>query len=124
MSKKYLNASLFVWLMTAIASLPHSAWAFDALDKLQNIGSNNGPYESVDKIGLSNVIGAVVQGALGLIGTIFLILMLYAGYNWMTARGEEEKVTKAKDTLTRAIIGIIIVIGSYAIWAFIFSALF
>ena len=34
--------------------------------------------------------------------------MLYAGYHWMTARGEEEKVEKAKDTIQRAIVGIII----------------
>lgn len=123
MFKKYFETSLFVWL-TAIVALPHPARAFAALDKLQEIGSTNGPYESVDKFGLSNVIGFVIQGALGLIGAIFLILMLYAGYNWMTARGEEEKVTKAKDTLTRAIIGIIIVVGSYAIWAYISSSLF
>ena len=41
----------------------------------------------------------------------------------MTARGEEEKVEKAKDTITRAIIGLIIVVGAYAIWSFIFSNL-
>ncbi|MBI4812328.1 hypothetical protein HY798_02695 [Candidatus Falkowbacteria bacterium] len=56
-----------------------------------------------------------------MLGVIFIILMLYAGYNWMTASGEEEKVTKAKDTIWRAIIGLIITIGSYAIWDFILN---
>jgi len=65
----------------------------------------------------------VIEGALSLIGIIFLALMLYAGYHWMTARGEEEKVEKAKDTIQRAIVGIIIVVGAYAIWKFIFSYL-
>jgi len=47
--------------------------------------------------------------------------MVYAGYNWMVARGEEEKVTIAKDTIKRAIIGLVITVSSYAIWNFIFS---
>jgi hypothetical protein len=49
--------------------------------------------------------------------------MLYAGYNWMTAAGDEQKVEKAKDTITRAIIGIIITVSAYAITYFIFKYL-
>jgi len=49
--------------------------------------------------------------------------MLYAGYNWMMARGDEEKVTKAKDTITRAIIGLLITIGAYAISFWVFDKL-
>ena len=74
--------------------------------------------------GLSTITGAVVGAVLALVGVIFLALMVYAGYNWMTARGEEEKVEKAKDTITRALIGIIIVVGAYAIWRFVFAYLF
>jgi len=91
---------------------------------LKDIGSDKGPYKAVNEFGLSEIIGTVIQMALSLLGVIFLVLMLYAGYHWMTAQGEEEKVNKAKDTITRAIIGLIIVVGSYAIWAFIFSKLF
>jgi len=58
-----------------------------------------------------------------LLGIIFIILMIYAGYNWMTAQGEEEKVTKAKTTIQRAIIGLIIVVSAYAITAFVFKSL-
>lgn len=101
--------------------------ANSALDKLNAVGADNGPYQGVTTGGfsgsyrMSEIIGTAVQAVLGLMGTIFLVLMLYAGYHWMTARGEEEKVTIAKDTITRAIIGLIIVVGSYAIWALIFN---
>jgi len=88
------------------------------------VGADSGPYEQVtEESGVSNIAGAVIQAALALIGVIFLALMLYAGYHWMTARGEEEKVEKAKDTITRAIIGLIIVVGAYAIWIFILNQL-
>ena len=64
---------------------------------------------------LTGMIGAIIQAFLGLLGVIFLVLIIYAGYNWMTAQGEEEKVTKAKDTLQRAVIGLIIIIAASAI---------
>ena len=95
-----------------------------ALDKLGEVGSGEaGPYVKADATTISEIIGTAVSAFLALLGMIFLVLMLYAGYHWMTARGEEEKVEKAKDTITRAIIGLIIVVGAYAIWAFIFYQL-
>ena len=91
------------------------------LGKLRSVGVGGGYAANTDITSFSQILGMAVKAALGLLGVIFIILMLYAGYNWMTAAGEEEKVTKAKDTIWRAIIGIIIVVGSYAIWNFIFN---
>ena len=125
MIKKYVKFFLLIWLV-AIVMLPQLVLAEGnpALGKLEAVGSSDkGPYTAVGWNSVSRIIGAGVGAALSLIGVIFLILMIYAGYNWMTARGEEEKVEKAKDTITRAIIGLIIVVGAYAIWAFIFYQL-
>ncbi|MDO8592853.1 MAG: hypothetical protein Q7R92_03760 [bacterium] len=82
-----------------------------------------GGYDTGTGNTLFSVIQIGISAFLGLIGVILLIYMLYAGYNWMTARGDEEKVTKAKDTLNRAIIGAIIIIAAYAISVFIMSKL-
>lgn len=116
---------LFLLIFLVILVFPLFVHAIDpALDRLQAVGSDSGsgPYHNAaGEFGLVGIIGMVIQAALSLIGAIFLALMLYAGYHWMTSRGEEEKVEKAKDTIVRAIIGIIIVVGSYAIWAFIFT---
>lgn len=67
--------------------------------------------------------GTVVKTVLALIGTIFFGLTIYAGVRWMTAQGNEEKVTKAKDTLEAALIGIAIVFLAYAITAFVTGSL-
>jgi len=125
MINKKIKYILISGLLAAIFVLPVMALAANqALDKLSEVGANSGPYEQVtEESGVSNIAGAVIQAALALIGVIFLALMLYAGYHWMTARGEEEKVEKAKDTITRAIIGLIIVVGAYAIWIFILNQL-
>ena len=72
---------------------------------------------------LANTIATLIQAFLGILGIIFLILIIYSGYNWMTAAGNEEKVTKAKQTLTRAVIGLIIIVCAYAITYFVFTNL-
>ena len=80
-----------------------------------------GGYElSGDVYGLAQI---VINAFLSIVGVLLLIYLLYAGYHWMTARGEEEKVEKAKDTITRAIIGLIIIVAAYAISIFVMSRL-
>lgn len=56
-------------------------------------------------------------------GTIFFLLLVYAGLSWMLAMGSSEKVTRAKEILETAIIGLIIVAASYAASLLIFSRL-
>jgi uncharacterized BrkB/YihY/UPF0761 family membrane protein len=68
------------------------------------------------------IIGTIIKTALGLVGVIFLVLMVYAGFIWMIARGDEAKVEKAKDTIVNCIIGIVIVVGAYAITSYLVTA--
>ena len=72
---------------------------------------------------LSDTIAILIKTFLGLLGIIFIVLVVWAGYNWMTAGGNEDKVSKAKTTLTRAIIGLIITVSAYAITYFVFGAI-
>ncbi len=64
-------------------------------------------------------IGLVIRMALSLLGVIFLSLMLYAGFLWMTARGNDQQVEKAIKTIRQAVIGLIIVTSAYSITAFV-----
>ncbi|PIR74120.1 MAG: hypothetical protein COU35_04145 [Candidatus Magasanikbacteria bacterium CG10_big_fil_rev_8_21_14_0_10_47_10] len=64
----------------------------------------------------------LIRYALGFLGIGFLGYTVYAGYIWMTAAGEEEKITKAKDTLRRTTIGLAIILSAYAITSFVTSA--
>ncbi len=68
-------------------------------------------------------IADIINVFFGLLGTIFIILVIIGGYNWMTAAGNAEKVAKAQQTLKVAIIGLIIIASAYAITYFIFSRL-
>lgn len=65
----------------------------------------------------------IINTFLSLLGIIALVLIIYAGFRWMTAGGKEEQITEAKGMLKAAVIGIAIVLLSYTIAQFIFSNL-
>jgi len=63
----------------------------------------------------------IIRVLLGLLGTIFVVLIVYAGFLWMTAGGNEENVKKAKGYIFNAIIGLCIVLSAYGITFFAFK---
>ncbi len=60
---------------------------------------------------------------LGFLGIVLLAIVMYAGFTWMTAGGEAEKIAKAKSMLVNAVAGIVIVASSYAIASFVIGQL-
>lgn len=64
------------------------------------------------------IVAKIIKVALSLLGMIFFVLALYAGYLWMTAGGNEEQVTKAKTLLFQATIGVGIIFAAYSITSF------
>ncbi len=60
---------------------------------------------------------------LGFLGLISVVLILYAGFLWMTSAGEDAKVKKAKDILWAAVIGLVIILMSYGLAIFVLEQL-
>ncbi len=69
------------------------------------------------------VAAKIIVAALGMLGTVFLALIVYAGYLWVTSAGEEEPIIKAKMIIRNSIIGLAIVLMSYGITVFVFNGL-
>ena len=59
------------------------------------------------------------RGALAFVGLVFLVVILYGGFTYMTSGGSEEKMEKAKTMIGRASIGMALVLSSYAIALFV-----
>ena len=70
---------------------------------------------------LVGLIFRVIQYIIGLLGAVAIIIIIYAGFMWMTAGGSDEKVGKAKKTLMAGLIGLGIIILAYAIASFVIS---
>jgi len=114
-------------ILAALAVLPSLlAGAFVALPAHAQI--NAGLNQVGAATGLSatdpRVIAArLINVALGTLGIILLTIILYAGFLWMTAGGDSAKVDKAKAWIRNAVIGLVIILLSWAIAYFVINAL-
>jgi len=72
---------------------------------------------------VAGTVGTITGYALSLIGILFFGLMLYGGFLWMTAKGDESQVKKALEIIIDAVIGLLIVGAAYIITSLVFSAM-
>ncbi len=126
--KKKLQSWLGVFVLTLILITPGLVFASTSviktgaspLDRLNDTATNYGPFsQQATETSAATIVGLVISVLLSILGVIFLVLTILAGYKWMTAGGNEKAIGEAKDSITRAVIGIVIVVSSYAIWTFI-----
>jgi hypothetical protein len=89
-------------------------------ENLDNTGQKAGVKSDISIVGYLSLI---IQALLGLLGLIFLLLIIYSGFQWMTAMGAEEKIAKARKTIVNSTIGLLIVILSYSIAYFVITAI-
>jgi|GEM_PF-3715095 len=69
------------------------------------------------------IVAKIIRVGLTLLGIVLVVLLLYAGFLWMTAAGNEEKIDKAKTLIRNAIIGLAIILAAFALTQFIISRL-
>jgi hypothetical protein len=72
---------------------------------------------------LEKTIARLIKVALGFLGIIAVIIVLMGGFKWMTAGGNDEKVTEAKKMLIAGVIGMAIILSAYAITTFVVSSI-
>ena len=63
----------------------------------------------------------LINTALTLLGTLCVLLLIWGGFTWLWARGNQEEITKAKEILQGTIIGLIIVLASLGIARYVFT---
>lgn len=87
------------------------------LGNLTNAGVNLGNQD------LITTIAKVINIGLGVLGVVAVLLIIYAGFIWLTSQGNEEKIGQAKKILSGAVIGLVIILVSLAAATFIFNKL-
>src|SRR3989338_11189419 len=101
---------LLVTLLFAASPVLAQNFGLDATAKKAQYGETD----------IYSTISTVISIVLSLSGLAFLAIMFYAGLRWMTARGNEEFITKAKSAMFGALIGFILVTVSYGFFLFFF----
>ncbi|MFH1711862.1 MAG: pilin [Patescibacteria group bacterium] len=72
---------------------------------------------------LQSTIGNIINIVLGFLGIVAVVIVLWGGFKWMTAGGNDEKVGEARKLLIAGVIGLAIILSAYAITSFVVSSL-
>lgn len=120
--KRVLSA-IFIIIALLIIVPYANAGLQDAFTKTLPSVAKKGGYVTNGEISVESSISKIINGVLSLIGLVFVVLIIYSGIIWMTAGGQEKKVEEAKGTIKQSIIGLIVVLGAYALSYFIVNAL-
>ncbi len=73
--------------------------------------------------GLPEIVGLILNALMGILGTLLVLYLIYGGFLWMTAGGDEKQVEKAKEIIKNSIIGLIVIFLAYGIASFVIKAL-
>ena len=115
---KRIGAGLLSVLFMALVILPAIQVGAQGTDDPLNIKNVDVGLTANDTSPVT-LVTDLVKIVLGLMGLVAVIIVLYAGFIWMTAQGDEDKVKKAKDMLKNGVIGLIIIVLAYTLasWA-------
>ncbi|MFA6475301.1 MAG: pilin [Patescibacteria group bacterium] len=79
------------------------------------------PFGSTSQASITVIIAILIQILLGIVGSLALLMFVWGGMNLIFSHGNEEMVTKGKKILIWAVIGLAVVLASYALLSFTFS---
>lgn len=143
-----IRRTLFVFVTTLVLSgtLSTATLAIDAVEETTGPDARNpieldpgGNFANNSKIGSYTVeeydgawggptggpvliAAQMINVLLQLLGLVSLLLIFYAGFVWMMARGNEDDIKKAKDIIIGTTIGMLVILASYSFMRFIFEA--
>jgi len=109
----YLFGAKISLAQTSVLNLNNSG------DFLKKTGQSAGYETNPDKIKIDPLIAQIIKIFLSFLGVVFLLLIIYGGFMWMTAQGNESKVETAKKIITRAVIGLAVVLLAYGLTWFV-----
>mgnify|MGYP007060687272 CR=1 FL=1 len=115
-TKKFVKQALImlglmVGAITILSVIPTaSAAIIGSGDLPSNLGEATGGESS-----LRAIIVKVINYFLGFLGLVAVIMIIYGGFTYVTAAGKQEAVDSAKKTILYAIVGIVIILLSFAI---------
>ncbi|MDO8559631.1 MAG: Ig-like domain-containing protein, partial [bacterium] len=109
--------------LTLVGAFAVSAPAFAQLGASVNEGLGFGTIVGWGTQDLRVTIMRVIQILFGFLGVVAVLIIIYAGWLWMTAAGDPQKVDRAKRILVEAVIGLFLIFGAFAIVSFVIRSL-
>lgn len=89
-----------------------------------NVERGTGPYAPYQDRHPALIIIGIINIALTFLGIVFIALTVYAGFLFLFAQGNKDNITKALNIIKNSVIGLAIVLATYALTSFIFQSIF
>lgn len=106
-------------IVTALMTLGLTLFNAIPTASAQLISPNDQPSLLASETGaqgdLRQLVLNIVNFALGFLGLIAVVFLIYAGFLYVTSAGNDENTGKAKKIILYSIIGILIILASFAI---------
>lgn len=122
---KYLQSFLFIILTTSLLLTAMVALAANE-NPLQytpqiSIPGKDSQFSAGQAITMTEpstkYIGLYLQSfynyAIGIVGILGVIVLMYGGMTWLTSGGNPSKITQAKELITGSLIGMVLIMGSW-----------
>jgi len=100
--------------LTAAVALPLTAVAATPFS-IENIGGSIG----LGTADLKGTVINIINWVLGILSLLAVIFVIYGGFVWLTAAGNEEKIEQAKKIIGAAVVGLIVILLAWAIVIFV-----
>lgn len=101
-------------LKISIFSLVPMVQAQESIDIGSKLKLGNDPIAGIFP-NIASLVTAIIAAATALMGLIFFALLIFGGIRYMLARGDEKATQATRGVLTNAVIGLLIVLGAFAI---------
>ena len=117
---KIVKVILPILVMCLLASNALAAIVLDSAD-FQAVAGPAGAGYTIGGQTLPQTIGLIIRVILGFLGIVLIVLIIYAGFMWMTAGGEQKNVEKAQAFIKNAVMGLVVILLAYAITDFVIT---
>jgi amino acid transporter len=113
-----VGASLLLLFTSAFSPVVHAQVPVDYITDTDLLDADFANATGLGQEDLETTIGTIIRAALGFLGVIAVVIILYGGFKWI-----EDNVGEAKKLIIAGIIGLAIILSAYAIASFVIKEL-
>lgn len=124
-SKQLIIAAMMVCGLVGVFAPAVPAGAINVFNGSACTGVNAGSdvCKAKNSDTLKGYVGPIVDILLYVLGIVAVIMIIVGGFMYVTSGGDATGVTKAKNTIMYAVVGLVVAILSYAIVHFVIGAI-
>ena len=113
-------------IAAGVSALGGLLLALPAFAQLNNAVTGGFNYATVTGLGttdLRTIVFTIVNVILGFLSIIAVLIILWGGFKWMTAQGNEDQIDEAKKMIIAGVVGLAVIFTSFAIASFVIGQL-